>query len=158
MLLRGLALFGEEGDAWGQAALLNALGNVALAGGGAPEAATLYEGSAALCRSAGLRWNLAWALSGLAGACLLTGRLHDAGTACRESLVLSRDLGNTDGLTMGLDGMAAIMAAQGQTERAALLFGAAGALMTPSSPVGASGRYVFHRYRIQVQERLSEPG
>ena len=106
-------------------ALINA-GYDLLLEGDYERGAALTEEAAALLRERGYKGgSLEIVLDNLGWAALLQGDHQRARTSYKESLALCKDLGNKMVASESLDGLACISAAEGESERAARLFGAA---------------------------------
>jgi predicted ATPase/DNA-binding SARP family transcriptional activator/DNA-binding CsgD family transcriptional regulator len=108
--------------------LLNSLGYVFLLEGDFERGATLSEEAAVLYRERGYKGGLQWGLNNVGWASLLQGDHRRAEASFEECLTLCLELGDSLTPPKSLEGLACIFGAEGQTERAARLFGAAAAL------------------------------
>jgi predicted ATPase len=82
-------------------------------------------------------------------------QLH-ARTCFAESVALHRQQGNRPGILEGLAGFGALMAAQGQPRRAAILFGAIVALRAAlSAPMWPAERVEYERHLAAARAQLS---
>jgi len=129
LLEEGVARAREAGEARIMALAINNLGDVALTTGDYPRAEALFEESLAMLRERGDAANVARSLFNLGAAAFRLGRHEDAIERLRGSATLCRQLGDKEDLAWCLEGFAALAAAEGDTERAALLVGAAGRLL-----------------------------
>ena len=122
-----------EGRAAGDERILalavNNLGDYSLTRGDHDRARPLFEESLALLRARGDTANVARALFNLGASELELGRHEVAGGHFREGLGLARDAGDREDQAWLLEGLAALASAAGEPGRAALLLGAAGALL-----------------------------
>jgi ATP/maltotriose-dependent transcriptional regulator MalT len=125
----GLVISRELGSASIFRVCLNSLALPYLLQGDLERAAALAEEAAALCQEAGDRLLLPLPLNDLGWVALLRDDFERAKALHTESLALSNELGAPKQLTlMLLEGLACIAAAEGATQKAARLFGAAQAL------------------------------
>jgi hypothetical protein len=86
----------------------------------------------------------------------LQGNLTDAHLLFRESLATSREVGFKLGIANSLEGMNSTVAAQGQSERALRLAGAASALRQEIRlPLLPAGREMFERTLLSAQQALT---
>jgi non-specific serine/threonine protein kinase len=135
---------------WGWTALLQ----------GDPERATvLIEEAVELARERrrGFMGLLSRPLDNLGWAALLGGELGRAKAQFGENLMLSKVRGDKVTLLMSLEGLACIAGAEGETIRAARLFGAAEALMEGIGyRLVPQERAVLEPYRASVRSRLGE--
>jgi predicted ATPase/DNA-binding CsgD family transcriptional regulator len=106
---------------------LTTLGEESLLQGDYAQGAKLNEGAAVLLRERGQKSGLPYALDPLGWATLMRGDLRQAKRLHEECLNLSKELGDKLVAANALEGLACI-AASGDPERAAKLFGAAKAL------------------------------
>src|SRR5919107_1411782 len=135
-------LFREGEDKFGLAITLSRLGITALAQGDHVAAQAALEEGVAICREIEDDWALALALRNLGIGAFRQGDYEQAVVHLRESLEVLRDTGNP--LYMqNLELLAAAVSMQGEHRRAALLFGAAGALRE------AVGAFVLPLYRAE---------
>ena len=129
VLEEAVALAREAGDARIAALALNNLGDLALATGDYARAGPLFEESHALLRSRGDTANIARSLFNLGAVDLMLGASDAAEARFRESVALARAADDKEDLAWCLEGFAALAAGAGEWRRAALLLGAAGALL-----------------------------
>jgi predicted ATPase/class 3 adenylate cyclase len=118
-------LFREQGDKHSLAYCLNNLAMVVCSQGDLGRAAQLTEEAVALFRELGARGDVALVLYNLGWIDLLQDNLGRAGDLYRESLSLSWDAGMNSVVQSVLEGFACVAGARGETERAAVLWGAA---------------------------------
>ena len=129
LLEEAVALAREVGDTRIAALAVNNLGDLALTTGDYERAEPLFEESLALLRSRGDASNVARSLFNLGAVALQRGRLGDARARLRESVAVASEAGDMEDLAWGLEGVAAVAVADGDGEEAAVLLGAAGALL-----------------------------
>ena len=129
LLEEAVALAREVGDERIAALAINNLGDLALTVGEYERAGPLFEESLALLRARGDTSNVARSLFNLGAVALQLGRLEDADERFRESVAHGRTAGDKEDLAWCLEGLAGLAAARSESERAALLLGAAGALL-----------------------------
>lgn len=136
---------------------VNNLGDYALTRGDYERARPLFEESLGLLRARGDTANVARALFNLGAAELELGRLDVAGPCFREGLALARDAGDREDQAWLLEGLAALVVAA-DAGRAALLLGAAGALL---ASMGADHkpfeRALRDRTEASIRAALGEP-
>jgi len=124
----GLALHRELGNRGGIANSLGNLGDVAYAQGDNISAKALNEESLAIRRELGDRGGTADALGNLGDVAYSQSDYIIARTLYEESLAIQRDLGDKGGIAYSLECLSAVAAAQGQTDYAVRVWGAASAL------------------------------
>src|SRR5919112_2007506 len=125
----GIVLSRELGYGAILARYLLSLGYTLLLKGEYERGATLNEEAAALLQERGYKGgSLELALDNLGWAALLQSDHERARTSYEESLILCKELGNMWIASHSLEGLACISAAEGASEQAARLFGAAEAL------------------------------
>ena len=129
LLEEAVALARAAGDERVAALAINNLGDLALTVGDYERAEPLFEESLALLRSRGDTANVSRSLFNLGAVALELGRLAGAEARFRESLSLAEQAGDKEDLAWCLEGFAALAAAASYGERAALLLGAAAALL-----------------------------
>jgi predicted ATPase/DNA-binding SARP family transcriptional activator len=129
LLVEAVALARIVGDRRVAALAINNLGDLALTVGDYERAEPLFEESLALLKARGDAANVARSLFNLGAVALKLGRLPAADARFRESLSFAQQVGDTEDIAWCLEGFAAIAAAERDGERAALLLGAAGALL-----------------------------
>ena len=134
------------GDKRVAALAINNLGDLALTTGDYGAAEPLFEESLALLRELGDTANLARSLFNLGAVALSLDRPGDAEARFRESVDLAEDAGDKEDIAWCLEGFAGLAAAAGRGEHAALLLGAAGALL---AEIGAD----FKPFERQLDER-----
>ena len=137
-----LAEFRGVGDRFGQANALRALGDAARRQVPLVEARGLEEQSVRLARELGNREGVTLALDILGAIAVDEGDLAAARTYFAESLVYRRDLGARARLADSLERFATLAEANGQSQCALRLGGAAAALRTAS---GVTARPVWER-------------
>ncbi|HTX90867.1 MAG TPA: tetratricopeptide repeat protein [Anaerolineales bacterium] len=89
-----LAIFGDMGDRYGQAWVMNHLGQIALWSGEFPEAQARLGESLDLFRQLGASWNIAWVYYSLADVAIETGQLSKAESWLSQSLDLFEQAGD----------------------------------------------------------------
>lgn len=124
-LERGLRLFREAHDGWGEAMALVTLGRVALDRQDTQTAKERFEESLECARRQRDELATAIALYHLGWARLALGDTERARFAFEENLTISSRLGHDDGVAYGLEGLVAIAAVTGEPARAGRLLGAA---------------------------------
>ncbi len=135
-----LAMAEQVGDRWLHALALSDLGFVALQEGQYPRAAELCELSLALAREVGEKWCIFNSLYSLGLIRTVGGEFATARELFKEAMSISRGLGHRISIALCMDGLAGAWGAQGDTEKAALLFGAAAAWR---EKIGAAVPYAF---------------
>jgi tetratricopeptide (TPR) repeat protein len=113
------------GQHWSLAIVLTGLGDLARRTGAAADARERYTEALALFRETGDREREAWVLQCLGLLTLELGDLPAAAGALVASLALREEQGHLPGLGAVLDAIGGIAQARGESDRAALLFGAA---------------------------------
>jgi len=121
-------LFRSNGDKMRLAVVLANLGAIANMQGDYERGRRLTEEALQLNREIGAKDNVALNLHNLARAALVEGRQDDAVELLRESLELSSDLGYRELIAYCLAGFAELAAGREDSERGAVLVGAADAL------------------------------
>jgi serine/threonine-protein kinase PknK len=104
---------------------LNNLGDHALTVGEYEHAEPLFAESLDLLEKRGDTANIARSLFNLGAVALMTGRLDAAADRLRGSLSRSQDAGDKEDLAWSLLGLAGLAAAHDESDRAAMLLGAA---------------------------------
>jgi len=145
LLEQAVELAREVGDTRIIALALNNLGDLALTVGEYERAEPLFEESLALLRARGDTANMARSLFNLGALALRLGRLGDADRRFHESVGFAEQAVDKEDLAWCLEGFAGLEVARGDGERAALLLGAAGALL---EEIGAD----FKPYERQLHE------
>lgn len=123
-----LALTRDLGDRQGTAVALGNLGNVVHREGDVAAAGGFYEEALAILRQLGDEQGVATALINLGNVAFDRGDVAQAHALQQDSLRRFRQQGDKCGIAYGLEGLAWPVAAQGRSERAARLLGAAQAL------------------------------
>ena len=156
----GLVISRELGSASLIRVCLSSLALPYLLQGDLERAAALAEEAAALCREAGDRLLLPLPLAWLGWVALLRDDLERAEALHKESLALSNELGAHKQLTLALlEGLACTAAAEGATQRAARLFGAAQALREAIGfPLEPALRALEEPYLVGARSQLEEGG
>jgi predicted ATPase/DNA-binding SARP family transcriptional activator len=149
LLEEGVACARLAGDQRIAALAINNLGDLALTVGDYERAEPLFEESLGLLRARGDTANLARSLFNLGAVALKRGRLNDADACFRESVAYAREAGDLEDLAWCLEGFAALAAEGGRGDEAALLLGAAGALL---DEMGAD----FKPFERQLHESTRE--
>lgn len=129
LLEQAVAVAREVGDTRITALAVNNLGDLALTTGDYERAEPLFAESLELLRERGDVSNVARALFNLGAVALRLGRVPDAQRRLRESVSVAREVGDMEDLAWCLEGVAAVAAVGGDGEDAAVLLGAAGALL-----------------------------
>jgi DNA-binding CsgD family transcriptional regulator/tetratricopeptide (TPR) repeat protein len=124
----GILLARELGYVSTLASLLFSQGYTLLLEGDYERGAALNEEAAALFRERGYKGHLEFVLDNLGWAALLGGDHERGRISLEESLTLCMELGDNLVASESLEGLACISGAEGASERAAKLFGAAEAL------------------------------
>jgi predicted ATPase/DNA-binding SARP family transcriptional activator/Tfp pilus assembly protein PilF len=145
-----LTLNREVGNRPWEAVNLIALGEVACAQGDLEMAQTLCEEGLAISRELGDRAVTADALNTLGRIACRQDDYQTAGVRLKESLALCRHLAITGLVPQCLEGCAAVAQAQGQSRRAARLFGAAEALRDASPAPRPAWVQAEHERRVAV--------
>jgi hypothetical protein len=117
--------FAHEGDAWGQAMVLNVLGRVNMAGGDMAAARELFEESLRLATAQGERLGIVIAMNSRGWTRLLSGDVVGGEDDFAQSLDLSLALRHDEGIAYGLEAYAGLRALQSDPVAAGRLLGAA---------------------------------
>jgi predicted ATPase/class 3 adenylate cyclase len=125
---QSIDLFREQGDKLGLAICLNNLAMLVCSQGDLGRAAQLTEEAVALRRELGNRGGVSLGLCNLGWMALLQDHLGRAADLYRESLSLSWHAGLNPLIQSALEGFSCLAGAEGETERAARLWGSAQAL------------------------------
>jgi len=155
----GLSLARELDSAYARFLYLVNWGWTALLQGDHQRATALIEEAVELARERrrGFMGLLSRPLDNLGWAALLGGELGRAKAQFGENLMLSRALGDKGTLLMSLEGLACVAGAEVEALRAAMLFGAAEALMEEIGyRLVPQERVVLEPYRASVRSRLGE--
>jgi predicted ATPase/DNA-binding SARP family transcriptional activator len=129
LLEEAVAVAREVGDTRITALAVNNLGDLALTIGDYERAEPLFAESLELLRERGDASNVARALFNLGAVALRLGRVTDAQRRLQESVSVAREVGDMEDLAWCLEGVAAVAAVGGDGEDAAVLLGAAGAVL-----------------------------
>jgi predicted ATPase/class 3 adenylate cyclase len=127
-LIEALALSRDLRDTRNIAFELSGLGEVALRQKDYLRATQLVEESLALRKQLGNKWGVGVSLGILGWIAMREEKWDHAMTRLCESLEVRREIGDQSGSAWCLERLAAVAMAQGQTEKAARLFGAGAAL------------------------------
>jgi ATP/maltotriose-dependent transcriptional regulator MalT len=154
----GLVISRELGSASILRVCLISLAVPYLLQGDLERAAALAEEAAAQCQEAGDRLLLPLPLTWLGWVALLRDDLERAKALYTESLALSNELGTHNHLTLTLlEGLACTAAAEGVTQKAARLFGAAQALREATGfPLAPALRTLEEPYLVGANSQLEE--
>ena len=148
-------LFLEVGDRWGAAPMLGCSAVGWLNKGDHRRARSLAERGLALCRETGDKHGTSIALLTLAGVAQAERDYERARDLFEEGLSVSAELGNEADIVHCLEGLAATAGAEGRIVRAALLWGAAEALL---EKIEATYNYVpdrsLHRSQIAARSQI----
>jgi predicted ATPase/Tfp pilus assembly protein PilF len=128
-LEESLALRREVGDTQGVAQSLNNLGTVLRRVGDPATAYALHDEALEIFRELGDRWSASVCLANMGLAELNRGEYDEARSLLKESLETFRELGVKNGVATSLNGLGGVAAQTGEARHAALLFGAAEALL-----------------------------
>jgi predicted ATPase len=129
LLEEAVPLAREAGDDRIAALAINNLGDYALTVGDYARAEPLFEESLALLRARGDTSNIARALFNLGAVALELGRPDDSRARFAEAIARADEAGDKEDLAWCLEGFAGVAAATGDGERAAVLLGAARAVL-----------------------------
>jgi tetratricopeptide (TPR) repeat protein len=130
---------------------------VALAAGELDDAWQLFDEALALARDRGGRHTAALSLRGLVRIAIERGEFGDARRMLAESFALVAEIDQTQGLAEGLDVGGMLAGAEGDSERAATLFGAADATRTTIGALQAPDTQdAYARWIATVRERLGD--
>jgi tetratricopeptide (TPR) repeat protein len=151
-----LAMFRELEQPSGIATSLAEQGNVALKQGDLEAAGSFYEESLAISRELGNKVSIAVALNNLGKIAREQGDPRTARALHGESLEIRRELGDKGGFPWSLEAFARL-AAPGDPERAARLWGAAEALRDSLGlPLPPNERPEYDRHRTAAREVLGD--
>jgi len=129
LLAEAVTLARDAGDQRVAALAINNFGDLALTAGDYERAEPLFEESLDLLRARGDTANIARSLFNLGAVALELGRFDDARARFRESLTFARQAEDKEDIVWCLEGFAAVAAAAGRGGDAAVLLGAASALL-----------------------------
>ena len=128
-----------------------------IAAGDLPSAEALLSEAQAIARASGDRWTLSEALRVLGNVRFGLGDLDGSRAALVESLPPQIDLGDRAGLARSLKLLGVVFAEGGDSERAAMLIGAADALADASGvPSTPSWELSYDRARTALREALGD--
>jgi tetratricopeptide (TPR) repeat protein len=137
----------KEAAAWA----LSGLGEVAMRQGDYARAVALAEESLMLRREMNDRWGIAISLDTVAWAALHQADYAQAKGSLRESILIREELGDRGGIAQCLARFADVESRQGNTERAATLYGAAYTLrQRVASSVDSLDRWSEHDRNIAL--------
>jgi DNA-binding CsgD family transcriptional regulator/tetratricopeptide (TPR) repeat protein len=154
---QSLSIYQALGDPWGLAQAANYLGDIDRCEGNYEQAAARYQESVTLFRTQGIQVEIAAVLHNLGYAVLGLRNLPHARSCFAESLELHCEQGNRPGILEGLAGFGALLTAQGQPQRAAVLFGAIATLRAAlSAPMWPAERVEYERYLATARAALDE--
>ena len=105
------------------------LANIAVSSGDNDRAQPLYDESIEVCRRAGEKWGLGILLSVAAGLRIVRQDFVGARAQASEAMALCQELDDPRGIAWSLDVFAGLLAAGGDADRAARLWGASDALL-----------------------------
>jgi non-specific serine/threonine protein kinase len=143
-LSEALILFQEGGNRRGIGSTLYILAETRMLAGETAAAKALWEQGLVLFRQEGDKGHISWGLEGLGGLAFLEKRFEEANTLHKESLKYKAEVMNKLGIAFSFDGLAQVAAAQGNSQRAAMLWGAAEQLRRLlGTPVDPSRQNVF---------------
>jgi non-specific serine/threonine protein kinase len=153
-----VAAFRRLGNPVGVSQSLLSLGLAAAGRGDPARARAALDESVATYRALGERRGLSLALAGLGRVTAMGGDHRGAWSSLRESLSLQRDLVDRADAAETLEWCAGLAAVRGQTERAARLAGAAGALRAAREVAWAVpvGRDLLERWLGAARRALGE--
>jgi tetratricopeptide (TPR) repeat protein len=153
LLHEAVALAREVGDTRIAALAINNLGDLALTQGDYARAEPLFEESLALLRERGDTANVARSLFNLGAVALMLDRPAVARDRFREALALGQEAGDREDLAWCLLGIAGLDAAGGDGDRAAMLLGAAVAVL---DAMGAALKPFERRLHDSTAERARQ--
>jgi non-specific serine/threonine protein kinase len=154
-LSEALLLFQEVGDRRGTGCALYILAETKMVGGETAAAKALWEEGLALFRQEGDKGHISWGLEGLGGLAFLEKRFEEANAFHKESLKHKVEVMNKLGIAFSFDGLAQVAAAQGKSQRAGILWGAAAQLRRLlGMPVDPSRQSVFTSLIPMVRQKV----
>ena len=156
LLKDGVERFRALGDRVGTADALNNLGNALINSGQPAEASELLEEVVNLQREAQNTIGLAYVLNSLGNAYLYEGDLESAQLRLEEALRLFEDLGDLSGVGETIEALAILAAAEGNDNRAAILWGASAMIRAETGNEIEAGKYknLYNEAVARVQARL----
>lgn len=147
----------DAGDERALMAALSNLGNLELLAGEHDRAARVFDEALELTRSSGRPDSIATALFNVGLANVLAGDTQQAAVPLQESLQLSQELGDREGVAYGVGLLAAVAAAEHRQRDAAVLLGAADALLEAAGASLESVERALHeRTEASVRAALGE--
>ena len=121
------------------------------------KAKDLWEQGLSLFRADGDKTHIAWGLEGLAGTAYLAKNLASALKLHLESLSIKVEVMDRLGIAYSLEGLAQVAAAEEETERAAILWGAANHLReTMNIPLDPSREKLYTSLIPRTREQIGE--
>lgn len=155
LLLEALAAYEAEDAAADQVcALLVHLGLLGVFDADIAWAESQFERAARRCRAAGERWVLAYADAGLAFGDLARGELDRAGERALAGLRTISGFHDAIGVSLSLDLLAWVAAGDEDSERAAVLFGAASGMWSSfGEQLYGSAHWIAERERFECRAR-----
>ncbi|TXN32438.1 ATP-binding protein [Lacisediminihabitans profunda] len=147
-LEKGVDLFRQAGDRWGEAMAFVTRGRVALMRQDLDGALACFTESLALTKLQRDDLGTAIALHHLGWVNLLRGDPATASAAFDESLAISARLGHVEGVAYGLEGFVGIAAASQDADRAGRLLGASESLRQQTGLYNARS-FSFHEQAVQ---------
>ncbi|HEX8680787.1 MAG TPA: tetratricopeptide repeat protein [Ardenticatenaceae bacterium] len=154
---QSLTITMELDNKFGTASALSGLGLVAYQEGDVGSARTQLEESLTTARVLGQKWMLAGVLTHLGFVMHQQGDAEGAWAMHAESLALRRDIGDRAGTAASIEQMAALALSEGNSERAAHLWGAAEMLRSVLKvPLPASQRPRYEGDVAAARERLGD--
>jgi len=154
-LSEALLLFQEVGVRRGIGSTLYILAETRMLARETAAAKALWEQGLALFRQEGDKGHISWGLEGLGGLAFLEKRFEEANTLHKESLKHKAEVMNKLGIAFSFDGLAQVAAAQGNSQRAAILWGAAEQLRRLlGTPVDPSRQSLFTSLIPMVRQAL----
>jgi non-specific serine/threonine protein kinase len=155
--LRSIALFGEEGDAWGSGEVLNCLGDMYRQFGNYADAEIALGQALAARRSFNNRRGISATLSNLGHVLCRRQDAQRAAACFREGLEIGQALGNKSLCCYCVCGFAGVAVLQNQPERAAHLLGAADRFLAETHSTLESPDRVDYEWLVaQTREMLAE--
>jgi predicted ATPase/DNA-binding SARP family transcriptional activator len=157
LLEESMAFLRAQGAEQSMALCLNNLAIIALHQGSYAVARAYHEEGLEIHRRLEDRRGIAFALSNLGCVETLLGNHAAAGDMFLQGLRLWQELGHRAGIANVLTGMAQLAVAQGRTEQAATLFGAAEALREAIGfPIPPIEQYIYDRRVAEARAALDE--
>ncbi len=156
LLEESLALAREHGHKWQIGNTVLTLGTIALHQGDLQQAETYAQESLRLFRELHNKERTAIALAFLGDIRRIQGDLAQARALCTEGVLLAREVGIHSFLGSSLISLARVAAAEGQSEQAARLFGAAEPWLNPNTEMHPAGRADYERAVERVRAQLGE--